>query len=99
MGRAVIGVLHLRQLPDYLVNGRRSKTLALLMPSQPLSVLLPTFRHEVSTTNGRAAQTRSLTPILGSALTQLAPEVGGTALGVTDGTSVFIRCYLQSSFA
>jgi len=56
--RAVIGVLRLRQLPDYLANSRRSKTLALLMPSQPLPVLLTTFRHEVSTTNGRAAQTR-----------------------------------------
>ena len=49
------------------------------MPSQPLPVLLTSFRYEVSATNGRAAQTRSLTPILGSALTQLAPEVGGTA--------------------
>jgi hypothetical protein len=28
------------------------------MPSQALPVLLTTFRHEVSTTNGRAAQTR-----------------------------------------
>ena len=48
------------------------------MPSQPLPVLLTSFRDEVSTTNGRAAQTRSLTPIVGSALIQLAPEVGGT---------------------
>jgi hypothetical protein len=47
------------------------------MPSQPLPVLLPTFRHEVSTTNGRAAQTRSLTPILGSALTQLTLKSAG----------------------
>ena len=75
MGKAIIGVLRLRQLPDYLVNSRRSKTLALLMPSQPLPVLLLTFRHEISTTNGRAAQTRSLTPILGSAPTQLAPRL------------------------
>ena len=64
MGRAVIDVLRLPQLPDYLVKGRYSKTPALLTPSQPLPPLLPTFRHEVSTTNGRAAQTRSLTPIL-----------------------------------
>ena len=28
MGKAIIGVLRLRQLPDYLVNSRRSKALA-----------------------------------------------------------------------
>ncbi len=75
MGRAIIGVLRLRQLPDYLVNSRRGKTLARLMPSQPLPVLLLTFRHEISTTNGRAAQTRSLTPILAARLLSLLPRL------------------------